>query len=125
MTLSQYWQYLASKKSVDDRALNAGVLAWVIERLQRMVARVRVLEIGAGLGTTPARLHELGTLRNRKVRRRARLAAHPAARVLRAVDTAVRRVRVAQIDSHPRETIRRPRYDGAAIHERVANLRSI
>jgi hypothetical protein len=61
--LSQYGQYLASKKSVDDRALNAGVLAWVIERLQRMAAPARVLEIGAGLGTMPARLHDLGALR--------------------------------------------------------------
>lgn len=64
MKLSQYGQYLASKKSVDDRSLNAGVRDWVIGQLQRTEgAPVRVLEIGAGLGTMPARLHELGGLR--------------------------------------------------------------
>jgi SAM-dependent methyltransferase len=65
LTLSQYGQYLASKKSVDDRSLNAGVLTWVIAQLQRTAAApTRVLEIGAGLGTMPARLHELGGLRH-------------------------------------------------------------
>jgi SAM-dependent methyltransferase len=58
VTLSLYGQYLASKKSVDDRALNHGVLQWVITRLRRMAAPVRVLEIGAGLATMPARLLE-------------------------------------------------------------------
>jgi len=65
LKLSQYGQYLISKKSVDDRALNAGVLTWVIGQLQCTAAvPTRVLEIGAGLGTMPARLHELGGLRH-------------------------------------------------------------
>lgn len=58
MTLSLYGQYLASKKSVDDRALNEGVLQWVRTRVQRMAAPARVLEIGAGLGTMATRLLE-------------------------------------------------------------------
>jgi hypothetical protein len=63
VTLSLYAQYLASKKSVDDRALNAGVLEWVIARLRRFEAPARVIEIGAGLGTMPARLLELDGVR--------------------------------------------------------------
>lgn len=52
-----YPPYLVSKISVDDRALNAAVL----KTLQRELApsdgvTVRVLELGAGIGTMPARL---------------------------------------------------------------------
>jgi hypothetical protein len=57
-----YAQYLAAKKTVDDRALNSGVLDWVITRSRSMPAPARVLELGAGLGTMPARLLELGAL---------------------------------------------------------------
>jgi SAM-dependent methyltransferase len=61
--LSAYGQYLASKKSVDDRALNAGVLSWLRSQLTQNTARaVRVLEVGAGLGTMAARLKELEVL---------------------------------------------------------------
>ncbi|MBN9420243.1 MAG: class I SAM-dependent methyltransferase [Candidatus Eremiobacteraeota bacterium] len=49
-----YTRYLASKKSVDDRALHQGVVA----ELRRQWRGGRVLEIGAGLGTMVARLLE-------------------------------------------------------------------
>jgi len=51
-----YTRYLAAKKSVDDRALHQGVVA----ELRRCLPAgpVRVLEIGAGLGTMVARLLE-------------------------------------------------------------------
>ena len=51
-----YTRYLASKKSVDDRALHQGVVAELRRRLP--AGPVRVLEIGAGLGTMVARLLE-------------------------------------------------------------------
>ena len=51
-----YSRYLAAKKTVDDRALNAHVVA----ELRRLLpsGAPRVLEIGAGLGTMVARLLE-------------------------------------------------------------------
>lgn len=50
-------RYLASKKSVDDRALNRGVLDRLRTELgKHAAARLNVLEIGAGLGTMVARL---------------------------------------------------------------------
>ncbi|MGY1663047.1 hypothetical protein ACI78Q_17630 [Geodermatophilus sp. SYSU D00705] len=51
-----YSRYLAAKKSLDDRALNRSVL----DELRRLVppGPLRVLEIGAGLGTMVARLLE-------------------------------------------------------------------
>jgi SAM-dependent methyltransferase len=60
---SWYTRYLSSKKTVDDRALNHGV----VERLRAEIAalgasRVRVLEIGGGLGTMAARLIDWGLL---------------------------------------------------------------
>jgi SAM-dependent methyltransferase len=50
-------RYLSAKRSVDDRALNRGVL----DRLRQEIAaagdrRLRVVEIGAGIGTMAARL---------------------------------------------------------------------
>lgn len=51
-----YTRYLASKKSVDDRALHQGVVAEL--RRQLPSGSCRVLEIGAGLGTMVARLLE-------------------------------------------------------------------
>jgi SAM-dependent methyltransferase len=52
-------RYLTAKKTVDDRALNH----FVVERLRaeiatRDVVKLRVLEVGAGLGTMVARLIE-------------------------------------------------------------------
>ncbi|MGY1739522.1 MULTISPECIES: hypothetical protein [unclassified Blastococcus] len=57
MTYS-YTRYLAAKRTVDDRALNRAVL----DDLRRLVppGGCRVLELGAGLGTMVARLHEWG-----------------------------------------------------------------
>jgi SAM-dependent methyltransferase len=57
-----YARYLAAKKSVDDRALNRRVL----EETCRLIpaGALRVLEIGAGLGTMVARLFEWGVVRN-------------------------------------------------------------
>jgi SAM-dependent methyltransferase len=51
---SGYSRYLATKTTVDDRALNRPVLA----ELRRLMpaGAVRVLEVGAGLGTMVARL---------------------------------------------------------------------
>src|SRR4051794_24653062 len=57
---SGYARYLTSKISVDDRALNRPVLA-ELGRL-RPPGPVRVLEVGAGLGTMVARLMDWGAL---------------------------------------------------------------
>lgn len=56
-----YARYLASKITVDDRALSAPVLA----QLRRLLppGAPRVLEIGAGLGTMVARLVDWNVLR--------------------------------------------------------------
>ena len=51
-----YTRYLAAKKTVDDRALNRGVLADLRGLLPP--GACRVVEIGAGLGTMVARLLE-------------------------------------------------------------------
>jgi SAM-dependent methyltransferase len=51
-----YTRYLAAKKTVDDRALNRAVLAELRARLPERA--LRILEIGAGLGTMVARLLE-------------------------------------------------------------------
>ena len=57
---SGYARYLASKTTVDDRALNRHVLA----ELRRLlpVGAPRVLEVGAGLGTMVARLLDWGVI---------------------------------------------------------------
>src|SRR5262249_49657762 len=57
MTLD-YARYLAAKTTVDDRALNRHVLA----ELRRLMpsGALRVLEVGAGLGTMVARLMHWG-----------------------------------------------------------------
>ncbi|HEY2639725.1 MAG TPA: hypothetical protein VGI66_07545 [Streptosporangiaceae bacterium] len=59
-TTSGYARYLASKTTVDDRALNRQVLA----ELSRMMpaSAQRVLEVGAGLGTMVARLLDWGVV---------------------------------------------------------------
>ena len=56
-----YTRYLAAKKSVDDRALHQGVVSEL--RALLPAGPVRVLEIGAGLGTMVARLLEWDLLR--------------------------------------------------------------
>jgi hypothetical protein len=59
-TASGYARYLASKTTVDDRALNRQVLA----ELRRLMpaGAPRVLEVGAGLGTMVARLLDWGVV---------------------------------------------------------------
>jgi SAM-dependent methyltransferase len=58
-------RYLAAKRSVDDRALNGGVLAAFRDRLRPIARRpLRVLELGAGLGTMPVRLWQLDLIRD-------------------------------------------------------------
>ncbi len=51
-------RYLAAKKSVDDRALNRHVWETLKSSLAAQVAEtpVRILEIGAGIGTMVERL---------------------------------------------------------------------
>jgi hypothetical protein len=57
-------RYLASKKTVDDRALNKNVFGRLrSEILSTERARLAVLEVGGGLGTMVARLVEWGLLR--------------------------------------------------------------
>jgi 2-polyprenyl-3-methyl-5-hydroxy-6-metoxy-1,4-benzoquinol methylase len=57
-------RYLAAKKSVDDRALNRHVWASLTKALPTtdLVAGLRVLEIGAGIGTMLERLLDWGLL---------------------------------------------------------------
>lgn len=55
-----YARYLAAKASVDDRALNRVGLATLRQLLP--ASAPHILEIGAGLGTMPARLIEWGVL---------------------------------------------------------------
>lgn len=57
-------RYLAAKRSVDDRALNARVWAELARRLRSLPpgAPLRVLEIGAGTGTMIQRMAEDGLL---------------------------------------------------------------
>lgn len=53
-----YSRYLSAKKTVDDRALNQHVVAYLRRELGRQERTLRVLDIGAGLGTMVARLVE-------------------------------------------------------------------
>jgi SAM-dependent methyltransferase len=62
-------RYLLSKKSVDDRALNQGVLSALKSALRERQSPqpvgaepLRILEIGAGVGTMVARLCEWGVI---------------------------------------------------------------
>lgn len=59
-------RYLAAKKSVDDRALNAAVWQALSTRISRLQDQspLRVLEIGAGLGTMIERMVERGLLQH-------------------------------------------------------------
>jgi ubiquinone/menaquinone biosynthesis C-methylase UbiE len=58
-------RYLEAKRSVDDRALNRRVLEAFRSRLRELPGRpLRVLEVGAGLGTMPVRLWQLELVRD-------------------------------------------------------------
>jgi SAM-dependent methyltransferase len=59
---SQYDEvrYLRAKRSVDDRALNRGVLEAFEDAVRRLAQPVRVLELGAGIGTMVPRLMDRG-----------------------------------------------------------------
>jgi hypothetical protein len=58
-------RYLSSKKTVDDRALNKNVVGRLrTELVATGAARLRVLEVGGGLGTMVARLVEWNMLRH-------------------------------------------------------------
>lgn len=57
-----YQRYLSSKKSVDDRALNAHVLHTLADSLPTD-RPLRVLEVGGGVGTMIARLVERGLVK--------------------------------------------------------------
>jgi SAM-dependent methyltransferase len=59
---SPFQRYLEAKRSVDDRALNRGVLASFSAALRAIAPEPRVLEIGAGSGTMVERLVEWGVL---------------------------------------------------------------
>ncbi len=57
-------RYLAAKKSVDDRAINSHVWETAIQALSAQgQAPLRILEVGAGIGTMIERLLERGGLR--------------------------------------------------------------
>ena len=57
-------RYLSSKRSVDDRALNRRVLEAFHTQLGLSHKPLRVLELGAGLGSMVTRLWELGVIRD-------------------------------------------------------------
>jgi SAM-dependent methyltransferase len=59
-------RYLLAKKSVDDRALNQTVLAALRTQLAALTAgaRLRVLELGAGVGTMVSRLSDWNVIRD-------------------------------------------------------------
>jgi SAM-dependent methyltransferase len=56
MARHPYSRYLTSKRTVDDRALNRRVLEVLRAEMASVRGMLRVLEIGAGLGTMVARL---------------------------------------------------------------------
>jgi SAM-dependent methyltransferase len=57
-------RYLRSKTTIDDRALNKDVKGRLCETLAGIDYPIRVLEIGAGLGTMVRRLLHWGAIRN-------------------------------------------------------------
>src|SRR5260370_11519908 len=59
-TTSGYARYLAAKTTVDDRALNRQVLAELCRLMP--AGALRVLEVGAGLGTMVARVLDWGVV---------------------------------------------------------------
>jgi SAM-dependent methyltransferase len=65
-TTYSFTRYLAAKKSVDDRALNRHVWGSLVYALPAVTQEVplRVLEVGAGIGTMVERLLDWGLLTN-------------------------------------------------------------
>jgi SAM-dependent methyltransferase len=61
MTPDEFIRYLAAKKSIDDRALNAHVWS-AFARLTAHLPAPRVLELGGGIGTMAERLATRGLL---------------------------------------------------------------
>lgn len=63
-TTYSFIRYLSAKKSVDDRALNRHVWGSLIQRLPQATPErpLRVLEVGAGIGTMLERLLDRGLL---------------------------------------------------------------
>ncbi|MDW8326888.1 MAG: class I SAM-dependent methyltransferase [Anaerolineales bacterium] len=57
-----FHRYLASKKTVDDRALNALVWETLAQLLKGREERLTVLEVGAGIGVMAERVVERGLL---------------------------------------------------------------
>lgn len=69
-TTYSFQRYLASKKTVDDRSLNRPVIQQFTRHMAAMVgaeAPVRILEVGAGIGTMIERLLEWNVLPGRVV----------------------------------------------------------
>lgn len=66
--MHDYARYLAAKKTVDDRALNRHVFETLRGALPSVGGRLRVLELGAGLGTMVGRLVDWGLLRRAEYR---------------------------------------------------------
>jgi SAM-dependent methyltransferase len=62
-TVYDYVRYLHAKRTVDDRALNRGVLAHLRAELADLPPIPRVLELGAGAGTMVTRLADIGWIR--------------------------------------------------------------
>ncbi len=56
-------RYLSAKQTVDDRALNRGVMDRLRQEIQAIDRPLRVVEIGAGIGTMAARLCDWQVLR--------------------------------------------------------------
>ena len=65
-TYSSFIRYLEAKKTVDDRALNAQVWALLADQLPQgtEIEPVKILEVGAGIGTMVQRALERGLFRN-------------------------------------------------------------
>ena len=61
---TDFVRYLASKKSVDDRALNQQVWEQLVVNLKDIDQPIRILEIGGGIGTMIERLLERDVLKN-------------------------------------------------------------
>src|SRR5205814_10317265 len=55
-------RYLRAKRSVDDRALNRGVLETFDAALRKLPGPARILELGAGVGTMVPRLLNRGLM---------------------------------------------------------------
>jgi len=63
MNTADFIRYLAAKKTIDDRSLNAHVWQRFVSQLNESI-QPRILELGAGIGTMAQRLIERGVLRH-------------------------------------------------------------